>query len=344
MPAPPPPSAAERWAPWAIGAVVCAAYAVLAPVVIGGDGAVWRAIAWVADALPFGEPAERVHGAAAVCAGGAAALVARIGILAGGGAAAAIDPTGETPAPPAKPAGSPPPAIAGAICGAIAGAAVMVAAGRWDAGAAVAGPDALLVALVLGAVVLAEAIATGGGAWPGIGGGVLAGLAIAADGAALVVAPVIVAVWAIRWRYGARWAVAAPIAALAAWTVAMIPVWRAGIEPTVVHAPSATYAIDLADTVGAPAAVAGAAGLVILVARRRTRWIGAFAVALVGGGVAVDRWRDAALGPLPVAGLALAAGIGVARLARLAGPPVGQACVGGAAAVIVATPAVLAAF
>ena len=82
----------------------------------------------------------------------------------------------------------------------------------------------------------------------------------------------------------------------------------------------------------------------ILVARRRTRWIGAFAVALVAGGVAVDRWRDAALGPLPVAGLALAAGIGVARLARLAGPPLGQACVGGAAAVIVATPAVLAAF
>jgi hypothetical protein len=298
-------------------------YAVLAPLATGGGGAVWRAIAWVAQALPFGEPAERVHGAAAACAGVAAALVARIGITAGGGAAAAI-------------------------AGAVAAAAVMVGAAGWDAGAAgaAAGPDAVLVALVLGAVVLAEAIATGGGAWPGVGAGVLAGLAIATDAAALVIAPVIVAVWAIRWRYGARWAVFAPLAAIAAWAIAMIPLWRSGAAPGAVAGArgDAAYAIDLADAVGAPAAVAGAAGLVILVARRRTRWVGAFAVALVAGGVAVDRWRDAALGPLPVAGLALAAGIGVARLARLAGPPVGQACGGGAAAVIVATPGMLAAF
>jgi hypothetical protein len=61
------------------------------------------------------------------------------------------------------------------------------------------------------------------------------------------------------------------------------------------------------------------------------------------GRIALDRVAGHGPGAVPVVGLALAAGIGVARLARLVGTPVGQACVGGAAVVIVVAPAVLAA-
>jgi hypothetical protein len=218
----------------------------------------------------------------------------------------------------------------------------MVGAGPW-AHAAVAGPTALISALVLAAIALADRVAAGRGAWPGIAAGVVVGLAVAMDRAALAVVPVIGALLALRVRHGARWPLIAPVAGGVAWVLAMIPVWRgAGAVTAPTGVDDARYAIELMDAIGAIAVVAAVAGLAGMLGRRSTRWAGALVIALVAGGVALDRLAGHPVGALPVVGLALAAGAGVGRLARLVAPPVGQACLGAAAAVIVALPAALA--
>jgi hypothetical protein len=232
---------------------------------------------------------------------------------------------------------------AAAIAGAVAAAAVMAGAGPWAHAAGAAGPVALASLLALAGVALADRVAAGEGGAHGIAAGVALGLAIAVDRAALAIVPVVLVLFVVRVRHGARWPLFAPPAGALAFVLAMIPTWRGGAVPaSPVTVDDARYALALADAVGAIAAVAAAAGLVALVARRRTRWTGATLAALAAGAIAYDRLVHHAVGALPVVALAVAAGAGVAGLARLAGPPVGQACVGAAAAVVVAAPAALA--
>jgi hypothetical protein len=325
-PAPvPAQSAVARWAPWIVGAAVAIAYAAIGPrgaaVAVGGGHGVWDALVALAAMLPVGELADRAQLLAAVCAGAAVVLAVRLVIGLGGGDAAAI-------------------------AGAIAAAAVMAGAAPWAQGATAVGPIALASVLVLAAVTLADRVAAGGGAWPGTSAGVAIGLAIAVDAAALALVPVVLALYVIRLRHGARWPLVAAAAGAAAWAIAMIPAWRAGAAAVAPAAGAAmsheAYAIAFADAVGAIAAVAAACGVLAALARRSTRWTGAIVTAALVGGIALDRAAGHGIGALPVVAVALAAGLGVARLARLVGPPVGQACVGAAAAVIVALPAALA--
>jgi hypothetical protein len=266
--------------------------------------------------------------------------VATVGIAAAIGVIAYACLRALSPSPSPSPSPLPPLAAlpspdAAAFAGALAAAGIVAAALPWSPAL---GPTAIAVALAVAAITCADRVAVGGQHVAGIAGAIALGAAIAVDRSALALAPPIVALWLLRARHGARWALLGiPFAAgTTLLGIATIP----ALDP-VVATPRETYAIAAADAIGAIAALAALAGLVALASRKRTRWLSSFATAAIAGGIALDLSFTGTVGPVPLAGAAIAAGAAVASFARTAGPPIGQACIGIATATIIVIPAAI---
>src|SRR5512134_2159625 len=82
------PTAVQRWTPWALGAAVAIGHVAIGRGGGGEDVPLWSLLVRLARRVPVGDVADPAVMLAALCAGAAAVLIARLAIaLAGGGAA-----------------------------------------------------------------------------------------------------------------------------------------------------------------------------------------------------------------------------------------------------------------
>jgi hypothetical protein len=335
--------AALRWIPRAAGLAALGAGTLLAPPArtLAGEHPLTVLVYRIAQAIPLGAPDDRSHAASAIVAALIAWLAARVVAVAGRPGAATC--AGAIAAGLA--------AGAGPLCGASAGTAAITAL-------------AVVVTCALG-----DRVARGERAPFGIPAAFAAGVTLASGGVGAAGAPLalLVLLW-IRLRRGARWALATPAAfaiGFAAIAGAFVVHYAVGLHDlgdgirlygrhlagAPFHAPWAARSGDLvdrlADELGPLALAAAAAGLVVLVADARTRWLGV-ALVLAAGSAASQTITDPApastgsIDPTLATVAAIAAGAAIARLARTIARPVGQIAIGAALAAIVAAPAALA--
>jgi hypothetical protein len=289
----------------------------------------------IAQAIPLGAPIDRAHAANAIVPALIAWLAARVIAAAGRPGAATC---------------------AGAICaGLVAGAGPLCGAP--------AGAGAITALAIVAICALGDRIGRGERALFGIPAAFAAGVALASGGVAAAGAPLalLVLTW-IRLRRGARWALAAPasfaigFAAIAGAFVVRDTAAGGDVGASVEDvgrylAGSPHHAAHLgglpdrlADELGPLVLAAAAAGLVVLVADARTRWLGLALAAAAATSIAqtITGPAHASIDPTLAAVAAVAAGAAIARLARTIAIPTGQIAIGAALAAIVAAPAALA--
>lgn len=340
-----------RWLPRALAVLTFAGHALIAP---GGDGdPAFGAIAGTADPVtpviaraialvPVGAPAYRLAVASALGAAIAVLLVARLVAAAGKDDAATV-------------AGS-----AAAACLAGLGLPLVLAGTH-------AGSASWLAAAVAAVLLLGHRVALGGGADSGLGAVIVLGVAIAIDATTSALVVPLVVLLVLRLRRGARWPLAAPALLALSLTAALAqPLVRAATgrtaavddgaprtiaalagqrTPTIAAPPPRDALLgwleDAGDGLGPLGIAAALVGAAALLAPR-TRWLGVAVLVAIATGAAGELLAHRGTGGAVVAiGAAALVGAGVTRVARAIPIASGQAAVGGALALLIATSAAL---